>query len=172
MEVQLDLDLEKLTEFAFQIQNNDKKGVQFTNKGGWQSNDVSEENHEEFIKLKKEINQHLQTYHSEVFRGMIFKKNIIQNLTKMWVNINEKHHYNEWHIHPGSTLSGAYYIKHGGHIENGDIMFKNPAGSYMVCAHWPEEIVEKYNETSAWIVNAMPKSNTLLIFNVVSIRQI
>ena len=41
MQVQLDLDLEKLTEFAFQLQNNDKKGVQKTNKGGWQSNDVS-----------------------------------------------------------------------------------------------------------------------------------
>jgi len=42
MEVQLDLDLEKLTEFAFEILNKDKKGVE-TNGGGWQSNDIREE---------------------------------------------------------------------------------------------------------------------------------
>ncbi|SVE42065.1 uncharacterized protein METZ01_LOCUS494919, partial [marine metagenome] len=70
MKVQLDLDLEKLTELVFQIQNKDKKGTQATNVGGWQSNDIYEEKHEEFIKLKKEISQHLQTYHLEVFRGM------------------------------------------------------------------------------------------------------
>ena len=67
MEVHLDLDLEKLIELAFQIQNKDKKGVQYTNKGGWQSNDITDEKHEEFIRLKKEINQHLKIYHSEVF---------------------------------------------------------------------------------------------------------
>ena len=41
MEVQLDLDLEKLTEFAFEIWNKDKKGVQVSNMGGWQSNDIT-----------------------------------------------------------------------------------------------------------------------------------
>ena len=99
MQIQCDFDLEKLTEFAFQMQNKDKKGSHQTNRGGWQSNDVSEEKHEEFIRLKKEINQYLRIYHLEVFREMIFKENIIQDLGRMWVNINEKHHYNEWHIH-------------------------------------------------------------------------
>ena len=32
MQIQLDLDTDKLTELAFQIQNKDKKGVQVTNK--------------------------------------------------------------------------------------------------------------------------------------------
>ena len=43
MEIQLDLDLEKLTEFAFQMQSKDKKGVQASNIGGWQSNNIKEE---------------------------------------------------------------------------------------------------------------------------------
>ena len=68
MQAQLDLDLEKLTEFAFQMQNKDKKGIQETNRGGWHSKSIHEEKHEEFIKLKKEINQYLQIYHSRVFR--------------------------------------------------------------------------------------------------------
>ena len=72
--------------------------------------------------------QHLQTYHSEVFRGMIFRNNVIQSINDMWVNINEKYHYNEWHIHAYATLSGTYYIKHDGSKENGDIVFKHPKG--------------------------------------------
>ena len=164
MEIQLDLDLKKLTEFAFEMQNKDKKGVHHTNRGGWQSNDVREEKHEEFIRLKKEITQYLRTYHLEVFRGMIFKKNITQSINNIWVNINEKHHYNDWHIHPMSTLSGVYYIKHNDCVENGDIMFKNPFGSYIATTHWPQGLVENWNEVGSGIVNITPKSNMLLIF--------
>ena len=54
MQIQLDLDLEKLTELAFQMQNKDKKGAPpFANRGGWTSNNIKEEKHEELIRLKK-----------------------------------------------------------------------------------------------------------------------
>ena len=106
MEVQLDLDLEKLTEFAFQLQDKDKKGSYRTNEGGWRSNDIDdEENHEEFIKLKKEITQYVQKYHLEIFGNIKFNENVIQDLGNIWVNINKKYHYNESHIHSFSTLS-------------------------------------------------------------------
>ena len=164
MEVKLDLDLEKLTEFVFQMQNKDPQGDQKSNQGGWHSNDISEEKHEEFIRLKKEITQYIQTYQLEVFQGMKFKKNITPNLTNMWVNINEKHHYNEWHTHGFSTLSGAYYIKHDGSHENGDILFKHPSCLYMTLSHWPKDIVENYNEITSGSVNITPIPNMLLIF--------
>ena len=164
MSVALDLDVEKLTELTFQLQNKDKKGVQVSNVGGWQSDDIREEKHEEFIRLKKEINHYLQVYHEEVFRGMVFKENVRQGFSNMWVNINEKHHYNEWHIHPASTLSGAYYIKHDSSDENGNIMFKHPNNLYMTFAHWPEGLIERTNEVTSNIVKITPKSNMLLIF--------
>jgi uncharacterized protein (TIGR02466 family) len=164
MVIQLDLDLEKLTDFAFQIQNKNKKGVHFSNEGGWQSNNICEEKHEEFIRLKKEINQYLQTYHLRIFRGMEFKENVIQNMNHMWVNINEKYHYNEWHIHGFSTLSGVYYIKHDGSDESGNILFKHPLASYVSFAHWPPNIVEYTNEITAHIYKFTPKPNMLLIF--------
>ena len=163
MEVSLDLDLEKLTEFAFEMWNKDKKGVQQSNWGGWHSNNIIEENHEEFKKLKKEINQYLQLYHSEVFKGMKFKENVKQGLDNIWANINEKHHYNDWHCHPGSTLSGVYYIKHDG-VESGDILFKHPAEKYMSFSHWPPKVVETWNMVTSAIINYIPNSNTLLIF--------
>ena len=162
MEVQLDLDLEKLTEFAFEILNKDKKGVE-TNGGGWQSNDIREEKNKEFKKLKKEINHLLQIYYSEIFRGMEFREPTIQNLNNMWVTINEKHQNIEWHLHGFSTLSGVYYIKHDG-VESGDILFKHPVGSYMERSHWPVNLIKTHNEITASVINIMPKPNMLLIF--------
>ena len=165
MQVQLDLDLEKLTEFAFQMQNKNKKGRERDKKeGGWQSDSIHEEKHEEFIRLKKGINQYLQIYHSEVFRGMEFKGNVTQSIDNIWININEKHHYNEWHIHGFSTLSGIYYIKHDGSIENGDIMFKHPISSYVTIAHWPPNTIKKPNEITSGVSNFTPTLNMLLIF--------
>ena len=95
---------------------------------------------------------------------MKFKENIIHNLNNIWINISEKHHYNEWHIHHGSVLSGVYYINHDGSKENGDIIFKHPNGTYMNIAHWPEGLVENLNEVTAEVVNITPKPNMLLIF--------
>ena len=164
MRVELDLDLEKLSEFAFQLQDKEKEGVQETNIGGWQSGDIIEEKHEEFIKLKKEISKNLQIYHSQVFKGMVFEDDIIQNLNNMWVNINKKHHYNEWHIHPLATLSGTFYIKHDGSTENGNITFKNPNGLYMGVSHWPKRLVKNYDEITAGKISITPKSNGFLIF--------
>ena len=153
------------------MQYKDKKGKEISNKGGWHSDIIHEEKHEEviihkeFIRLNKEINQYLQKYHSEVFRGMIWKDNLKHRLEsqEMWVNINKKHHYNEWHNHPNSILSGVYYIKHDG-FGHGDIMFKNPFGSYISSTHWPQGLVEKWNGVSSGIINITPKSNALFIF--------
>jgi uncharacterized protein (TIGR02466 family) len=164
MQIQLDLDTDKLTELAFQMQDNDKKGIpDGINKGGWQSNNIIEENHEEFKKLKKEITQHLQLYHSTVFQGMKFKGNVTQSINNMWVIINEKHQYVDWHIHHNATLSGVFYIKHEG-VESGDILFKHPEYPQMSALHWKKELVEVWNMTSGEILNITPSSNMLLIF--------
>jgi uncharacterized protein (TIGR02466 family) len=164
MQIQLDLDTDKLTELAFQMQDNDKKGIpDGINKGGWQSNNIIEENHEEFKKLKKEITQHLQLYHSTVFQGMKFKGNVTQSINNMWVIINEKHQYVDWHIHHNATLSGVFYIKHDG-VENGDILFKHPEYPQMSALHWKKELVEVWDTISGEILNITPSSNMLLIF--------
>ena len=164
MQVQLDLDLEKLTEFAFEMWNKNKKGVQYSNEGGWHSDLILKEKNEEFIGLKEEINHYLQMYHSQVFRGMKFKGKLQQILDSMWVNINEKHHYNEWHTHVGTTLSGVYYIKHDGSNKQGNIIFKNPNHPYIKINHFPPKIVETWNSMTAGIFDITPNPNMLLIF--------
>jgi uncharacterized protein (TIGR02466 family) len=164
MHVQLDLDLEKLTEFAFQMRDQDNKGTQKSNIGGWQSNNIYEEKHEEFEKLKKKINQYLQKYRSEVFRGMEFKENVILRVINIWVNINEKYHYNDWHNHPMSTLSGSYYIKHDGSKEHGDILFKHPIGPAINYGFLPPDLIKIPNEVTSESISIKPSSNSLLIF--------
>ena len=164
LQVSLDLNSELLTEFALQIQNQDKDGEHETNIGGWQSKDISEEKHKEFIKLKKEINKYLQVYHLETFKEVVFKEDTIQSLSRMWVNINKEHSYNEWHTHPFSTFSGVYYIKHDGFIESGDILFKNPKALSMEGVHWPQGLMETPNVITAGYINITPKSNMLILF--------
>ena len=162
--IQLDLDTDKLTEFSFQLQNRrNEREEKHSNRGGWQSNDINKDKHEEFVKLKKEITRHLQVYHSEVFRGMKFKGNVTQSIDNMWLMINEKHHYVDWHIHHKATLSGVYYIKHDG-VENGNIMFKHPEHPQMSALHWKKELVEAWDMTSGEIFIIPPSSNMLLIF--------
>ena len=164
MQIQLNLDLEKITELAFQMRDHDNKGVQQSNKGGWQSDNLVEETHEGFIRFKKEINRHLQIYHAEIFDGMEFNENVTQHIDNMWVNINEKHHYNDWHVHPGSALSGVFYIKHDGSKENGDIVFKRSNSLYFSLSHWPGGLIKTLNEVTAEIINIKPRPNMLLIF--------
>ena len=164
MQIQLDLDLEKITELAFQTCYHNPKGVQQSNKGGWQSDNLVEETHEEFIRFKKVINRHLQIYHAEIFNGMEFNENITQHIDNMWLNINEKHHYNDWHVHPGSALSGVFYIKHDGSKENGEILFKRSNGTYFSLSHWPGGLIKTLNEVTAEVINIKPRQNMLLIF--------
>ena len=165
MSVMLDVDLEKLIEFVLQNKNEDSEGALFSNKGGWHSKVLGKKDHEEFIKLKEQITSQLHIYHSEVFAKMKFTGNMKAFLLDIWAGVNEKHHYNDWHVHPFSTLSGVFYIKHDGSPENGVISFKHPEQN-IACpnVHWPLQLIEANNEVSAGVIDFLPKAGKLLIF--------
>ena len=161
MKHQLDLDVEKLTEWSFQLQK-DKKTGGGANRGGWQSKNIADDPEEEFIKLKKEITHYLHLYQSEIFQGVEFKVDVAQRLANLWVNINGKHHYNDWHTHFYSTLSGVFYIKHDG-AENGNILFKHSNHPETGMLYWPPT-VKSHNLMTTGVLNITPKTNMLLIF--------
>ena len=70
MQIQLDLDTDKLTELAFQMQNKDKKGSpDGINKGGWQSNNILEEPYEELQEIKKRNNSAFTSVSFRSFSG-------------------------------------------------------------------------------------------------------
>ena len=103
----LELDIDSLIEFCYEIKRKDEKGVKVSNIGGWQSSNIIEETHTEFIILKNKIEEATNLYH----RKLQFKKTMKQTMVNIWGNINGKGHANEFHIHPKSAISGTFYLQ-------------------------------------------------------------
>lgn len=102
------IDNDKLEKECYYISSN-LSSKEMSNVGGYQSPPISYklcEEHEltEFIKLVNTI---------ENTGNQIAKENNAKqlNIENIWININKKYDYNATHTHPGSILSGAYYVK-------------------------------------------------------------
>ena len=94
------LDIPSMISFLYYEKQNDK-GVQVSNKGGWQS--------------KPNLFTHIQFFPLIEYVKTIFKKNhnIKVDMLNMWGNISSKYHYNAIHHH-GKTpniWSGVYYLQ-------------------------------------------------------------
>ena len=81
-------------------------GREVSNKGGWQSNDM----------FFKDIESTPLCKYFTVINPLISQclgdlgSNIPYQLDNIWLNINNKHHYNELHDHQYSVLSGVFYL--------------------------------------------------------------
>ena len=151
---QIELDIDSLTSFCYDIQQKDR-GVVKTNIGGWQSGNIRNNIHPEFVNLLFEIQTAVDKYHNE----LQFKKELKQELDNIWININGKGHSNEYHIHPYSALSGVFYLTDS----KFPIIFKHPYDD--ICTYyWPEEYIESWNNLNSAEWSILPKKNMLLIF--------
>ncbi len=152
--IKLKLNIDSLIEFCYEMKRKNEKGVEISNLGGWHSDDIFNETHTEFVKLKNKIEESANIYHHE----MQLKKKYNQKIGNIWVNINQKGHANEFHNHPFSCLSGAFYLR-----GNAPIIFQHPfreINTYF----WGESIVEEWNEANSGEWSIFPKPNNLLIF--------
>ena len=48
---ELELNIDSLIEFCYEMKRKDEKGAQISNIGGWQSGNIINETHTEFVKL-------------------------------------------------------------------------------------------------------------------------
>ena len=161
LKVQLDLDVEQLTEVCFNLWKKDNKGVLKSNIGGWQSdNIINEEQHPEFQKLLVEIRKYISTY--KLRNG--FKKELKSIIVGGWINFNEKNDYNLWHIHAGNgvVFSGAYYIKVDD-PQSGPIQFRHPLAPYLGVM-WKDEQLEILTSSNGSTIEIFPEPNMLLVF--------
>ena len=150
----LELNIDSLIEFCYELKRKDKKGVVKTNVGGWHSGNIFNETHTEFVELKNKIEEEANIYHHEIQ----LKKAYHQKINNIWVNINQKGHLNDFHVHPQSIFSGAFYLR-----GNAPIVFQHPfrnISSY----YWDEHIVEKWNVVTSGQWRLEPEPNMLLIF--------
>jgi uncharacterized protein (TIGR02466 family) len=102
----LNKDLEK---YIYKLYEEDKKGVERSNRGGWHSKnfDLLEQN-----SIQKKFAIKVQDYILNFFQHMGWKikdKNI--RIKEMWAIINKKENFNVIHTHPNCYLSSAYYVK-------------------------------------------------------------
>ena len=102
----LELNIDFLIEFCYEMKRKDEIGDKRSNIGGWHSDDILNQIHPEFVKLTNKIDDAANIYHHEIQ----LKKTHHQKLSNIWININQKGHSNEYHIHSRATLSGAFYL--------------------------------------------------------------
>ena len=152
---QLDLNIDSLIEFCYEMKRKDEKGVEITNVGGWQSDNVVHETHEEFTKLVTEVKKNANQYHSDVD----FKKEYEQKIGNIWININGKGHSNKDHVHQFSVLSGCFYLTDS----KFPIIFNHPYAD-ITNYYWGEEVIENWNAINSGTWKVSSDRNTLLIF--------
>jgi len=103
-------DLNKeLSEYIYKLRDEDRNGLERSNKGGWHS-----KNFELTIEdsTQKKFAIIAQPYILKVFQNYGWKtenKNI--RIKEMWAIINEEGNFNVLHTHPNCYLSAAYYVK-------------------------------------------------------------
>ena len=103
-------DLNKeLSEFIYKLHDEDKNGLERSNKGGWHS-----KNFELTVKdsIQKKFSIIIQKYILSVFQNCGWKtENQNIRIKEMWAIINKKDNFNVLHTHPNCYLSAAYYVK-------------------------------------------------------------
>jgi len=98
----------KLSEYIYNLNKEDKEGVQRSNRGGWHSNsfklnDTNSIQHKFAMETTKYVFDAIQAY------GWILEPDRVI-CSEMWAIINKKDNFNIRHTHPNCNLSAAYYV--------------------------------------------------------------
>lgn len=116
----------KKIESEIYLEKTKNPGEKKSNRGGWQSRDFDEYKlknfqYTEILKLVKFI----KPITEQLFLELKIKEHYPRALSNLWMNVNQKSHYNVSHVHPDSILSGVYYVNAP---ENcGNIVFDQPS---------------------------------------------
>ena len=149
----LNQDLNFLKKFClkFKDENISRK---MSNRGGYQSLNIFHGACPELHGLIAEINKHVENYGTNILR--LKEKPCVSNL---WINVNKYKDYNKAHVHPGSKISGVYYVKVP--KNSGSIVFENSSDPSKYLD--PEDVIE-FNEVNSSSWEIKPKENELLLF--------
>jgi uncharacterized protein (TIGR02466 family) len=144
------LDNEVIRTFCISRRNSDL-GRCISNVGGWQSNDFN------LNKPPKELEELVKCIFE--FSHDICNFLEIERVASghAWMNINDYGNFNWLHTHPGSALSGVYYVKTPNNC--GNIQFQNPSMDMMI-----ELNVRNYNVFNGSQVEIMSQEGMMCIF--------
>ena len=158
----LNLNLTNLKHFCEKTQKKDIGRIA-SNCGGYQSNNLSLDKGP-LSPLIKEIETN-----ANIFAQQFLNKKVTQRIESIWMNTNSYKDTNRIHSHPGSAISGVYYVKTPS--ECGQIIFEHPAGRAF--EFYMESIdalpgrrnePEEYNSFNSFSTFVKPTENALYLF--------
>jgi len=125
-----DLNDEELLRHCYDIEKK-SPGRKMSNHGGYQSNFLSVED-KRFSVLLDAVNEAGNFIYDNVYKRYcdVLKPGLL--VDSYWMNINRKNDLNMSHVHPGSVLSAAYYVKSVGSDEQGCITFEKNYNSVFI----------------------------------------
>jgi uncharacterized protein (TIGR02466 family) len=148
----LNIDNNHIKKYCLDVSKN-VKGRNLTNEGGYQSNDLNLSLlNKSLLPLITEINKHTNLYKDKL---ELHTSNL--DVGNIWFNINGYKDYNTIHNHPGSIISGVYYVNT---FENcGDLVFWN---DFPLQYYWND--VQNYNSNNSCMWKFKPVEGTLYLF--------
>ena len=130
---------DKLVKYAYDLKKIQPDGVNYSNRGGWQSNSFT------LVNEKDEIHNTLIGIIGSI---PTIKPEIDMEITS-WFNINSPESYNDKHCHPNSDLAGVLWVKIP--ENSGDFIFNSPYeyNSFIEMHSYTDDLVKesKYYHT-------------------------
>jgi uncharacterized protein (TIGR02466 family) len=119
---EIDYDNDKLLSEIESVRKQDPAGVNISNKGGWQSEDIQAMQPQHF--MYPLLTEKLMPLVAEIYKTYEVDANNEVTLSNCWFNINGYKDYNVSHVHPHSYFSAVYYVKTP--PDSGNILFSRP----------------------------------------------
>ena len=142
----------QLIDYAYEIKNKNQEGVNFSNRGGWQSPnfDVNDEN------------DLLQSFIINCLSNFPNIDKSINFDVDAWININKPGDYNTKHHHPNCHLSGVLWVKASEGC--GRIQFQSPVEfqTYTEVQSYTEEFKNSNNYFHTYYF--LPTEGRILLF--------
>jgi uncharacterized protein (TIGR02466 family) len=119
---------EQLEDLARRLRQDDMNAARRTNLGGWHyAFDLFALNDPVVSALRDHLEQHVQAFLNQLRKEANPTKKDRFRL-QGWINVNRTGDENLLHCHPGSFLSGTYYVKTPSPMKGGEIVFRDPRG--------------------------------------------
>lgn len=144
---------DEIVKFIHEEESNNS-GRNVSNRMGWQSLGFTQETFPKMFKpIIDEIDRHVLDYYR--FIGI----ENFPEVAQFWINVNRRHSYNIEHTHPGSIVSGTFYLKVP--KDSGAIVFCRNDG----CENSWEGYSGKRKSVESWSQYSWtPEENQLILF--------
>jgi uncharacterized protein (TIGR02466 family) len=154
----LSFDNKLLLSYCNDLQQQDPKGRELSNFGGWQSCDLLRQDSLILQNFASTIEEAIQSCAGDYGIDNSKHKLVVANL---WFSVNNELDYNQVHIHGGSFLSGTYYLK----VPDGAgeiVFYRNYMEEHFITSI-PAQL-EQITDINASTCRYQPRENKFVIF--------